>query len=528
MFNKLLQRLFPAARRGDKREGQAGQPAEERLSRSLTENLAVLRFFLGDSSDVVIREFRIGPDNLPGALLYVEGLVDTVAVNEHLLKSLMLDYTGIFDRGGEDGAGRWEAVKRHGLTAGNVREEDTYDRIIMMALEGQAVLLIEGETRALVVDVRGGQWRSIEEPVSEPVILGPRAGFVENIQTNVAMLRRRVKDPNLVVKITRVGRRSKTDVAITYIKGLAPDQLVQEVEKRVGQVDVDDILDSGYLKQLIEDNYLSPFPQLQITERPDKVVAGLIEGRAALLVNGTPFAIIAPATLNLFYQSPEDYYERWWIGSFTRMMRYLGTFVATFTPGIYIALTSFHPGMIPTKLALSIAQARAGIPFPAFIEAFLMEASIELFREAGARLPKTIGPTVSIVGGLVIGDAAVRAGLVSPAMVIVVALTAISSFTVPHYGVANSFRLLRFPVMVAAAVLGLYGVVLSFIFINIHLVTLMSFGYNFLSPTVPYSPGDWKDMFFRLPPKFMVRRPDFLKPQDPVRQGKRKGGGSGA
>lgn len=529
MFNQVLKRLFPGARRGKSRAGdrQDDQTDKTHLSRNLTENLAVIRSFIGDSSDVVIREFQAGPENLPAALLYVEGLVDTKTINEHLLKSLMIDFAEIFAQRERAGTGSWETLKKRGLTVGNIHEERTYDKIIMMALEGQAALLVEGEDRALVVDVRGGEWRSIDEPVSEPVIRGPRAGFVENIQTNIAMLRRRTKDPNLVVKISRMGRRSKTDVAVAYIKGIAPDRLVEEVEKRLNRIDVDDVLETGYIEQIIEDNYLSPFPQLQATERPDRVVAGLMEGRVTVLVNGTPFAIIAPVTLNQLYQSPEDYYERWWIGSFTRLMRYMGTFIATFAPGIYIALTSFHPGMIPTKLALSIAQARVGLPFPAFIEAFLMEGAFELFREAGARLPKPIGPTVSIVGGLVIGDAAVRAGLVSPVMIIVVAITAIASFTIPHYGAANSFRLMRFPVMIAAATLGLYGVVMLFIVINIHMATLKSFGFNYLSPFVPYKPQDWKDMLFRLPPRAMVMRPDFLKPRDPVRKGEKKGGGAG-
>ncbi|MGR6012934.1 spore germination protein [Bacillus paranthracis] len=235
------------------------------------------------------------------------------------------------------------------------------------------------------------------------------------------------------------------------------------------KIDIDSVLESGYIEQLIEDNYLSPFPQIQNTERPDRVISALMEGRVAILLDGTPFVLIAPVTFSMLLQSPEDYYERWLPGTLLRLLRFMTAFVSLFAPALYISFISFHPGLIPTKLAISIIGSREGVPFPALIEALIMEIAIEVLREAGLRLPKPIGPAMGIVGGLIIGQAAVGAGIVSPIMVIVVAVTAISSFTIPQYSVGITLRILRFVAMFCAAIFGLYGVILFFLF------TLQSF-----------------------------------------------------
>jgi spore germination protein len=291
------------------------------------------------------------------------------------------------------------------------------------------------------------------------------------------------------------------------------------VENRIKRIDIDSVPESGYVEQLIEDNYLSPFPQVQNTERPDRVVAALMEGRVAILLDGTPFALIVPVTLSMMLQSPEDYYERWIPGTFIRMLRYLAAILALFTPSLYIAFISFHSGLIPTKLAISIIGTRSGVPFPALIEALFMEIAIEILREAGLRLPKPIGPAMGIVGGLIIGEAAVQAGIVSPVLVIVVALTAISSFSIPHYSIGITLRMLRFPAMICAATFGLYGVILFFLLMTSHLVKLKSFGVPYLSPAVPYRLSEWKDLMVRMPLMMMKRRPKMLHTKNPVRKG---------
>lgn len=275
--------------------------------------------------------------------------------------------------------------------------------------------------------------------------------------------------------ITKWAKGPKKDLIVCYVEGIVHPDLVKEVKRRLSSIDIDEAPESGFIEQWIEGSFLSPFPQVLHTERPDKVAAALLGGRIAILLDGTPFVLMAPATMATHFQSPEDYYERWMIGTLLRILRYIGAFIATFLPALYIALVSYHPGMIPSKLAFSIAGTREGVPFPAVVEAFIMETTIELLREAGVRLPKPIGQTIGIVGGLVIGEAAVSAGIVSPIMVIVVALTAISSFALPSYTFAISIRILRFFVMLAAALFGLYGIIVFYIMINIHIVNLKSF-----------------------------------------------------
>jgi spore germination protein len=316
------------------------------------------------------------------------------------------------------------------------------------------------------------------------------------------------------------GKRTRKTLIIAYIKDIADPELVKEVRSRIEKIDIDDVAESGSIEQLIEDNFLSPFPQLQSTERPDRVIAALNEGRVSILLDGTPFALIAPATFSMFLQSHEDYYLRWIPASLTRMLRFFAAFVSLFLPAIYIAFVSFHQGLIPSKLVFSIAGTRSGVPFPTLIEALLMEVSIEVLREAGIRLPKPVGQAVGIVGGLVIGEAAVQAGIVSPIMVIVVSITAISSFVMPQYPIGLSLRWLRFVAMFFAATLGLYGVILFFLILVIHIAKLESFGVSYIRPAVPNANGlsDLKDFMVRVPLMMMKKRPVMLKPQDQVRK----------
>ena len=311
----------------------------------------------------------------------------------------------------------------------------------------------------------------------------------------------------MVIRTIQLGRRSKTDVAYVYIKGITDPGLITELEERLSRVDIDQIFSSGHLEQLIEDSSNSPFPQMQATERPDKTVANLMEGRIAILTDNSPFALLVPATFAQFFQSPEDYSERWITSSFIRALRWIASFLAVFTPAVYIALVSFHSGLIPVRLALSISATRSGVPFPSIVEAIMMETTIELLRESGARLPKPIGQTIGIVGGLIIGEAAVNAGLTSPTMVIVVSLTAIASFVIPTYSAAISLRTMRFPLMILAGTLGLYGVMIGFIAINIQLISMKSFGMSYMAPQSPLILEDLKDFVIRGPAKKMKKRP---------------------
>jgi spore germination protein len=321
----------------------------------------------------------------------------------------------------------------------------------------------------------------------------------------------------MVIRTIQLGRRSKTDIAYVYIKGITDPDLIEEVEERLNEIDIDQILSSGHLEQLIQDNTYSPLPQIQSTERPDKAVANLMEGRVAILVDNSPFALLTPSTFAQFFQSPEDYNERWFVASFIRILRWFASFLAVFTPAVYIAVVTYDSGLIPTRLALSIAASRAGVPFPSLIEALLMESTIELLRESGARLPSAIGQTIGIVGGIIIGDAAVKAGITSPIMVIIVAVTAIASFVIPSYSAAIGIRLIRFPLMILAGFLGLYGVMIGFIALNIHMVSLKSFGIGYMSPQAPVIFQDMKDLIIRVPAKKMRKRPVQAYPIDMIR-----------
>lgn len=486
------------------------------LEAKLSANLKLFKQLIGHSADVVIRCLK--PDNSEpcAAVVYVDGLADSMVIQEHVIKPVLQELFRARD--GYSGSALIERIRNAVLTVRDSREAGTLNECIHEVLSGNTVFLLEGSGRALILTTPGWKTRSPDEPISEPSVRGPRDGFVETLQENIVRLRRRIKDPNFTMVKFKVGRRTKTDTAVIYIKGIANQELVDEVQRRLSRIDMDSIIASGYIEQLIEDNFLSLFPQIQYTERPDKVVAGLMEGRVAILLDNTPFALIVPTTFSMFIQAPEDYYDRWVYSSLIRMMRYVAIIISLFLPAVYIALVSYHQGLIPTKLAIFIAATREGIPFPSLIEALIMEATLEILREAGVRLPKSIGQAVGIVGGLVIGEAASRAGIVSPEMVIIVSLTAVSSFSVPQYAIGISMRMLRFVIMFAAGILGLYGVMLAFIMITVHLVKLKSFGIDYMAPIAPVRLRDWKDFVFRMPVMMMKQRPELLKSRDRKRK----------
>jgi spore germination protein KA len=318
----------------------------------------------------------------------------------------------------------------------------------------------------------------------------------------------------------QIGRETQTQVAVMYIKGIAEEAIIQEVHRRLDRIDIDGILESGYIEELIQDGTYSPFPTIYNSERPDVIAAELLEGKIAILVDGTPFVLVVPAFFVSFLHAPEDYYHRADISSLIRILRYIGMLIAFIAPSLYIAVTTFHQEMLPTDLLIGLAAQREGVPFPAFIEALLMELAFEILREAGIRMPRTIGPAVSVVGTLVIGQAAVEAGIVSPAMVIVVAITAISSFSFPSYSIANSFRMLRFPLMGLAASFGLYGIIVGVIALILHLCSLRTFGIPYMSPIAPFNLPDQKDVFIRAPWWAMVLRPKLLNRKNVTREKK--------
>jgi spore germination protein len=489
------------------------------LSTNLEENYKKFQAFLKESTDIVFRKFKLGKSDIDCALIYVDGLIDKTVVHDAVLRPMMFEISKLVSElDNELSADKaYDFVLNHTISVADIKETDNLDEAILFVMSGEVALLVDGFNKIIIVSARGWPARGISDPDTEGVIRGAKEGFTETLRTNTALLRRKCKDPNMVIRTIRLGRRSKTDIAYIYIKGITNDELLKELEERLSRIDIDQIIDSGHLEQLIQDNTWSPLPQIQATERPDKAVANLMEGRILILVDNSPFALIIPSTFSQFFQSPEDYNERWIVSTFIRILRWISSFLAVFTPAIYISVVTYHPGFIPTRLALSIAATRAGVPFPSIIEALLMEITIELLRESGARLPGAIGQTIGIVGGIIIGDAAVNAGLTSPIMVIVVALTAIASFVIPTYSAAVGLRTMRFPLMIIASFLGLYGVIIGFIIINIHLVSIKSFGVNYMSPQAPTIFQDMKDFVIRVPARKMRKRPIQAYPIDMIR-----------
>ncbi|HET7629645.1 MAG TPA: spore germination protein [Bacillales bacterium] len=500
---------------------------EDKIDADLDVNIKSVQKILGkNTGDLVIRRFNIGgKENFAAAAVFIDGLADKAIIDEYIIQSLELDTRSEDPTEPVTQQDLVELLKKYSLTINELSETNEMRKAIRSVLNGDTAIFIDGNEQAFGANTKGWEHRTVDEPRSEAVVRGPREGFTETLRVNTALVRLRLKDPDLRVKNFTVGERTNTNIAVFYIDGVCEDNLVKQVERRINKIEIDGIVGSGYIEQLIEDNHWSPFPTIQNTERPDKVVGNLLEGRVAILVDGSPFSLIAPAIFSQFYQSPEDYYERFWIGSFVRLIRLVSIFLALFAPSLYIAFTSFHPEMIPSDLAIAIAAGRATVPFPSIVEALLMEVSLEILREASVRLPGIIGPTIGIVGALVIGQAAVQAGLVSPLMVIIVSLTAIASFASPSYAASITIRLLRFPMMIAAGTFGLYGMMLFLLGILLHVCTLKSFGVPYISPVSPSHFTDMKDFVWRAPLQWMPKRPITIGPDDEKRMEPDKSGG---
>jgi spore germination protein len=505
----------------DKQGSKTFQDSTGHFTGDFTLDLELVRQKISYHSDVHFREFNIGRTGIRAAIIFVEALSDKDLIDKHIMRSLMVDFCEEYkhDPSYVKGTVSKEFIKNQVLSISEVKEVHHIKELISKVLTGSTALLIDGSSDVLVLGTTKANKRNIEEPISEALVRGPRVGFTEILSDNTALLRRHGENENLSLTKFIVGKRAKKELVIAFMIEIADSELVEEVKKRINKIDIDHLPESGYIEQLIEDNYLSPFPQVQSTERPDRVIAALMEGRVAILLDGTPFALIVPVTFSMMLQSPEDYYERWIPGTLIRLLRFAAAIITLFAPAMYISFISFHPGLIPTKLAISIMGTRDGVPFPSLIEALIMEVAIEILREAGLRLPKPIGPAMGIVGGLIIGEAAVQAGIVSPIMVIVVAVTAISSFSLSQYSVGIPLRILRFVAMICAAVFGLYGVILFFLLLCSHLVKLKSFGVPYASPVVPYRLNDWKDFMVRMPLMMMKRRPKMMQTKDPTRKG---------
>ncbi len=492
------------------------QKAQLEFSQELEENLDTLKGIIGNSNDIIIRKFAFGSKKrIQAALIFIDGLIDKTLVNENIMKPLMLNIHYIYDEAATE-INNIHYIESNLISVGDIEETYSINNAVDRFLSGDTILLLDGSKEALIISLHGWKTRSIEEPKTEPVVRGPREGFSETLRINTALLRRKIKNTNFIFESVELGVRTKTDICIAYINGLANPKIIEEIRRRLKRINTDAILESGYIEQFIEDAPFSIFSTIANSEKPDKVAAKLLEGRVAILVDGTPMVLTVPMVFIESFQSAEDYYSRPFFASMIRLLRFLSYSISILAPALYVALTTFHQELIPTPLLLTMMATHEGIPFPAVMEAGIMIIAFEILREAGVRLPRPIGQAVSIVGALVIGESAVSAGLIGAPMVIVVALTAVCSFVVPAQ--TDSGAIIRFVLLILAAVMGGYGIAMGIFAIFIHMASLRSFGTPYLSPLAPLSTSDLKDTFVRAPIWTMFKRPRDIAWHDSERQ----------
>ncbi|MFK7691838.1 spore germination protein [Paenibacillus sp. HJGM_3] len=513
-FFKTYRNLFN--RKRNRAEEPQSTPLQEQLERSIAANFLKLQTAFGNSKDLVTRPIILDSEGASRlGFVYLEGLA-SASLQQKVQEALLFkseEIASSIAAGEETGT-----IIRHILTTADAAIAHSFLDIIKAILSGETVLLLEGYRQGIAVRTAAGNSRAVEEPISQSVVKGPREGFTENMGTNIALIRKRIKSPELWLENMTIGKVTQTSVSLMYINGIANDTIVAEARERLRRIEIDGVLESGVIEELIQDETFTPFPTVYNSERPDVIAAGLLEGRAAILVDGTPFAMLVPALFVQFYQSAEDYYQRAEFATLIRLLRYICFFISLLAPSLYIAITTFHQELLPSTLLISLAAQREGIPFPAFVEAMLMEITFEILREAGVRLPKTVGQAVSIVGALVIGQAAVEAGLVSPGMVIVVATTAISNFVIPSFNMGISIRIIRFALMIFAATFGLFGITVGMIGVVQHLCSLRSFGVPYMSPLAPFDVADQKDTILRLPHWALFSRPRFISSNNKIRE----------
>ncbi|KFM99906.1 GerA spore germination family protein [Bacillus clarus] len=480
-----------------------------KLEANLFKIIKEIKEELDSPNDLTIREFTLAGSSTRCAVIFLCGLTDKDNIFKYIIRPLQ------YEELPQQSATIQTLLDRF-ISIAEVNIEKTFPNVINSILAGDTIVCIDDIPLAIVINSRAWEKRSLEPPVTEDLIRGPRVGLNEDINVNKMLIRRGLRDPKLRFKSYIMGKRSQKEVTLVYIEDIINPYIVEELDRRLQSIVTDVIFETGTIEQLIQDNNLSPFPQFLNTERPDNIVASLAKGKATILVDGSPFALIAPLVFVDIFQSVEDHYERWGIGTLLRILRMGSGLMAVLLPAMYVALVSYHQGLIPSKLAYSIAGAREGVPFPAYIETFMMALTMELIREAGIRLPKPMGQTIGIVGGLVIGEAAVNAGIVNPFLVIIIAVTAIATFSLPVYSITITFRILLFVFVLAATAFGLYGIILALIALAVHITNLKSVGVPYTTPIAPAFYKDWKEEFIRLPKSMLKERPEYLQTKDPT------------
>ncbi|ULT59535.1 spore germination protein [Neobacillus drentensis] len=495
-----MKSIFPSLKKFMQRDIQPVASNEDSISfkevfHTIDENISYLKHIFSDSADLKTKEFN--EENNRGILVFLDTMADKDKIQRDIIKPLM-----------EAADGQFENVLHSIFLKSNnlIKAQEAL-------LNGSCIMFLNGVNELYMVEIGLSKDRSIIEPSNEQVIQGSHEGFIENLSTNLHLIRKSCRTANLTMEHITLGEHVQSKLSMVYMKDLANPEMISEFRRRVNHISMDHLPGTGALQELIEDSTWSPFPQILNTERVDRVIGHLNEGRVAVLMEGYPACLIIPVTFFAFFHSPDDYNSRWMIGTFIRSMRLVSIIIAVNLPAIYIAVIGFHFEVLPDDLVLPIVSSIKNIPFPPLIEALVMELTIELIREAGVRLPSRIGQTIGIVGGLVIGDAVVRAGLISNTMIVVVAITAIAAYSIPATEMSDAVRFLRFPHMILASTFGFVGIIFGFMFTLAHLCRLESFGTAYFSPWAPFRLKDIKDTFIRLPLWKFNTRPNDSKPK---------------
>lgn len=481
------------------------------FQRSFAKNRKILAGIFADCADIRLREFNLSGKQ--ALLLYIDGLTDTKMLERSILAKALHTQGQITGK-------KLSKIIDQVLTPASYVIVIKVAAAIRQIMLGNALMVVDGFRQAAVIDSAEYIKRGIEEAKSENIVRGAHDGFNETLQDNIVLIRRRTKDTNLKVKILDIGQRTKTSVALLYVTNLAQPDLVEEVMRRLAAIDIDKLLLSHNIQELICECKCPLFPTIQGTERPDVVVAGLYEGRVAIIMDNTPWALIIPYTYNIAMQSVDDYAMQAPVATAIRILRHMAVIISVYLPALYVSIVSFNPGMLPTALTIYIAELRARAPFPTAIEAFLMVGTLEVFQEAIARLPNRMVMAASVVGGLVIGTTVAQAGIINPLLVVVISGTAIASYAMTSYNMALGLRLARFIMIIISAILGLYGVVLGSLVLLVYMCSLVNFGTSFMGGFLQIDLlQDWKDSFIRVPIKKNPFRPKIFEAQDSTRMG---------
>ncbi len=449
------------------------------ISPSITENMIRLREQFPNSSDLNKREMEIGKSKI--LLLSCEGMINAQTLALSIVKPLSeLSVDKVYS--GQDIC---DFIMHKSILSVEQREIFDFDTLFTAMMSGFVIILIEGEQIAFALAAHGFQFRSISEPTNEANELGPKEAFTEPLRINLSMVRRRIKSPKLRFELMSVGAQSKTDLCLIYLSDRASPKLIKEVRKKLKKINLDVILDSSYVRPYLENHPFSLFSSVGNTERPDVLCGKINEGRIAVLVDGSPYALVVPFLFSENFKSFDDYARRPYFSTFVRILKYISFYISFLLPGVYVAITTFHPELLPHSLLLSVASSEEVIPFSLMIEALFIYLVFEIMREAGIRLPSAVGHTIGIVGALVIGDAAVNAGLIGAPMVMIVAITAICAFSVPQ--LYEPTTMLRFTFIIIGGITGLFGVALGAVAVS---AIICSMNSMHVPMTAPLSPVD--------------------------------------